>query len=230
MKAEYFPPKEDVILQNDAPTDFYILVTGAVNLVIHKNGLEQVVREAKAGDVFGEVRVLCYKMQLFNVRTKRLSQLLRLNRAVFFNIVQANVRDGTIIMNNLLQHLKELNDPEMEVVLTETENMLAQGGDNLLLHQLLRRGLDPNESNDSERIALHIAASKGYENCVLLLLDCGADPNSRDLPRVWVPKQPKSVAAKHESLWKLPKKKKWQEVSYEVVCETPIVEKKCGSY
>lgn len=30
MKAEYFPPKEDVILQNEAPTDLYILVTGAV--------------------------------------------------------------------------------------------------------------------------------------------------------------------------------------------------------
>ena len=30
MKAEYYPPKEDVILQNEAPTDFYILVSGAV--------------------------------------------------------------------------------------------------------------------------------------------------------------------------------------------------------
>ena len=30
MKVEYFPPKEDVILQNEAPTDFYILFTGAV--------------------------------------------------------------------------------------------------------------------------------------------------------------------------------------------------------
>ncbi|KAG6527871.1 hypothetical protein ZIOFF_010005 [Zingiber officinale] len=28
MKAEYYPPREDVILQNEAPTDFYILVTG----------------------------------------------------------------------------------------------------------------------------------------------------------------------------------------------------------
>ena len=34
MKPEYFPPKEDVILQNEAPTDFYILVTGAV-VIIH---------------------------------------------------------------------------------------------------------------------------------------------------------------------------------------------------
>lgn len=30
MKAEYFPPREDVILQNEAPTDMYILVTGSV--------------------------------------------------------------------------------------------------------------------------------------------------------------------------------------------------------
>ncbi|KAG6503189.1 hypothetical protein ZIOFF_035500 [Zingiber officinale] len=28
MNAEYYPPREDVILQNEAPTDFYILVTG----------------------------------------------------------------------------------------------------------------------------------------------------------------------------------------------------------
>lgn len=30
MKPEYFPPKEDVILQNEAPTDMYIIVSGAV--------------------------------------------------------------------------------------------------------------------------------------------------------------------------------------------------------
>ena len=33
MKPEYFPPKEDVILQNEAPTDFYIRVTGAVVII-----------------------------------------------------------------------------------------------------------------------------------------------------------------------------------------------------
>lgn len=33
MKAEYFPPKEDVILQNEAPTDFYILVTGSAVII-----------------------------------------------------------------------------------------------------------------------------------------------------------------------------------------------------
>ncbi|EYU27297.1 hypothetical protein ABFS82_10G089300 [Erythranthe guttata] len=194
MRAEYFPPKEDVILQNEAPTDFYILATGAVELLVMKNGVEQVVGEAKTGDLCGEIGVLCYRPQLFTVRTKRLSQLLRLNRTTFLNIVQANVGDGTIIMNNLLQHLKETKDPIMEGVLMETETMLARGrmdlpltlcfaalrGDDLLLHHLLKRGLDANESDNIGKTALHIAASQGNENCVLLLLDAGADPNSRD--------------------------------------------------
>ncbi|KAH8482264.1 hypothetical protein H0E87_029646 [Populus deltoides] len=204
MEAEYFPPNEDVILQNEAPTDFYILVTGAV-----------VVGGAKTGDVCGEIGVLCYRPQLFTVRTKRLSQLLRMNRTSFLNIVQANVGDGTIIMNNLLQYLKEQKDPVMEGVFLETTTMLAHGrmelplslciaalrGDDLLLHQLLKRGLDPNEADHNGRSALHIAASKGSENCVLLLLDYGVDPNCRDsegnVP-LW-----EAMLGGHESLTKL---------------------------
>ncbi|KAF7838645.1 potassium channel AKT1-like [Senna tora] len=215
MKAEYFPPKEDVILQNEAPTDFYILVTGAVELVVLKNGVEHVVGEASTGELCGEIGVLCYRPQMFTVRTKRLSQLLRLNRTSFLNIVQANVGDGTIIMNNLLQHLKEVKDPIMEGVLVETENMLARGrmdlplslcfaalrGDDLLLHQLLKRGLDPNESDNNGRTALHIAASKGNENSVMLLLDYGADPNIRDsegnVP-LW-----EAILGRHDSVIKL---------------------------
>ncbi|KAM7263630.1 hypothetical protein ACFE04_001313 [Oxalis oulophora] len=169
MKAEYFPPKEDVILQNEAPTDFYILVSGTVDLVVLKNGAEQVVGEAKTGDICGEIGVLFYRPQ-------------------------ANVGDGTIIMNNLIQHLKDSDDPMMQGILLDMENTMARGrmdlplslcfatarGDDLLLNKLLKRGLDPNESDNDGRTPLHIAASKGNENCVLLLLDFGANPNSRD--------------------------------------------------
>lgn len=66
------------------------------------------------------------------------------------------------------QHLKDIKDPYMEGVLLETEKMLARGrmdlplslcfaairGDDLLLHQLLKRGLDPNESDNNGRTAL----------------------------------------------------------------------------
>lgn len=194
MKAEYFPPKEEVILQNEEPSDFYILVTGEVELLVMKNGVGQVIGEAKPGDICGEIGVLCNRPQPLTVRTKSLTQLLRLNRTTFFDIVQANVGDGTVITNNLLQHLKMLNDPIMEGILVETENMLAQGrmglpitlcfaalrGDEMLLHHLLKRGLDPNEADNDGRIPLHIAAAKGNERCVCLLLDFGADPNIRD--------------------------------------------------
>uniref|UniRef100_M1CU62 Potassium channel n=1 Tax=Solanum tuberosum TaxID=4113 RepID=M1CU62_SOLTU len=215
MKAEYFPPKEDVILQNEAPTDLYILVTGAVDLISHKNGMDQVVGELKMGDVCGEVGVLCCRPQLFNVRTKKVSQLLRLDRSSFFNIVKTNIGDGTIIMNNLLQHLKERRDPMMTAILADIEHMLTQGrmdmplslcfaanrGDDLLLRQLLKKGMDPNESDSNGRTVLHIAASKGSVECILLLLDFGAHPNRKDsegnVP-LW-----DAIVGKHEAVVKL---------------------------
>ncbi|XP_010432708.1 PREDICTED: probable potassium channel AKT5 [Camelina sativa] len=215
MKAEYFPPKEDVILRNEAPTDFYIMVTGAVDIIARVNGVDQVVGEARTGQVFGEVGVLCYRPQLFTVRTKRLSQLLRLNRTAFLNLVQANVGDGAIIMNNLLQHLKDSEDPVMKDILADIELMLAQGkmdlplslcfaadrGDDLLLHHLLKRGSNPNETDTNGRTALHIAASKGNQYCVVLLLEKGADPNIRDsegnVP-LW-----EAISGRHEEIAKL---------------------------
>ncbi|KAK8484883.1 hypothetical protein V6N12_009607 [Hibiscus sabdariffa] len=52
-------------------------------------------------------------------------------------------------------------------------------GDDVLLHQPLKRGFDPNESDNNGRTALHIAASKGSEKCILVLLYHGADPNCK---------------------------------------------------
>ncbi|XP_020259216.1 potassium channel AKT1-like [Asparagus officinalis] len=129
MKAEYFPPREDVILKNEAPTDFYILVTGSVDLIDEKNGVEQVVGEARSGDIFGEIGVLCYKPQLLTARTKKLCQLLRLNRTSFLSIVQSNVGDGTIIMSNLLQYLKEHKDYGTGRILDEVESMLTRASE-----------------------------------------------------------------------------------------------------
>ncbi|XP_019438763.1 PREDICTED: potassium channel AKT1-like [Lupinus angustifolius] len=215
MKAEYFPPKEDIILQNEAPTDFYILVTGVVEIIIENNGVEQVVSEAKTGDVVGEIGVLCYRPQLFTVRTKRLTQLLRLNRTTFISLSRSNVGDGTIIMNNFLQHLHETKDPLMQGVVEETEAMLARGktdlpvsllfasnrGDDILLQRLLKKGSDPNEADKNGRTALHIAASKGSKHCVVLLLEYGADPNTQDFDGsvpLW-----EAMMGRHESVMKL---------------------------
>ncbi|GAB4840614.1 hypothetical protein Ancab_021385 [Ancistrocladus abbreviatus] len=58
MEAEYFPPKEDVILQTEAPTNLYILVSGAVDMITKSNGHEKVVGKVLAGDIFGEIGIL----------------------------------------------------------------------------------------------------------------------------------------------------------------------------
>ncbi|KAG8081456.1 hypothetical protein GUJ93_ZPchr0007g3664 [Zizania palustris] len=110
MNAEYFAPREDIILQNETPADFYIIVTGSVELMQLQNSLEQLVGMAKSGDVIGEIGVLCYRPQLFTARTRSLCQLVRLDRTAFLRIIQSYIADGTIIMNNLIQFIdKSIN-------------------------------------------------------------------------------------------------------------------------
>ncbi|KAJ4703853.1 Potassium channel like [Melia azedarach] len=138
MDAEYFPPKEDVILQNEAPTDLYILVSGAVDLMQYVDGQDQVLGKAVAGDTFGEIGVLCYRPQPFTVRTTELSQILRLNRTSLMNTIQANMEDGRIVMNNLFKKLKGLESLGFEYPNTDPGLILNEwldggptGGGNL---------------------------------------------------------------------------------------------------
>ncbi|XP_021738015.1 potassium channel AKT1-like isoform X2 [Chenopodium quinoa] len=194
VKVEYFPPNEDVILQDEAPTDLYVVVAGAMKLIVRRQGVEEVVKELKSGDVCGELGVVCYRSQPFTVRTKRLCQLLRLNRTVLMNLVQENAGDGQIIMNNLLEHLNIQDHPVMQSLVIDIERMLAQSqidwplgllfatarGNKRLLQLLLERGFNPNERDTEDRIALHIAVANGNENCVAILLAFGADPNIKD--------------------------------------------------
>ncbi|XP_061950579.1 potassium channel KAT3 isoform X2 [Populus nigra] len=47
MKAEYFPPKVEIILQNEIPTEFYILVSGTLDVLVYTNGTEQYMKDLK---------------------------------------------------------------------------------------------------------------------------------------------------------------------------------------
>ncbi|KAL9268744.1 Potassium channel KAT1-like protein [Drosera capensis] len=106
MEAECFPPKEDVVLQNEAPTDLYILVSGSVEMLTNINGNEKVIGKVHAGDVFGEIGILCHRPQPFTVRTSELSQILRLSNTSLMNVFQANKEDRQTVMSNLFLKLK----------------------------------------------------------------------------------------------------------------------------
>ncbi|KAL9363333.1 hypothetical protein Peur_046118 [Populus x canadensis] len=77
MKAEYFPPKVEIILQNEIPTEFYVLVSGAVDVLVYRNGTEQVLSKLVSSDMAGEIGVVFNIPQPFTVRTRRLSQYLK---------------------------------------------------------------------------------------------------------------------------------------------------------
>ncbi|KAK6133586.1 hypothetical protein DH2020_032715 [Rehmannia glutinosa] len=138
MEAEYYPPREDVILQNEAPTDAYILVSGAVDFIAKINGHDQIIGKASTGEMFGEIGVLCEKPQPFGVRTTEVSQILRLNKITFLNILRANAEDERIVMNNLFQKLK----------LWKCFNIEGQGDPSLILKNCLNCNGHPEESNN----------------------------------------------------------------------------------
>ncbi|CAN6912908.1 unnamed protein product [Brassica oleracea] len=106
IDAEYFPPREDVILQNEAPTELYILVSGAVDFTAYIDGENQVQDKAVVGDAFGEIGVLCSTPQPFTVRTTELSQILRISKKSLMSAMRAHIEDGRIIMNNLFMKLR----------------------------------------------------------------------------------------------------------------------------
>lgn len=104
MKAEYIPPREDVIIQNEAPDDVYIIVSGEVEIIeCDPMEKEQVVGVLHACDIFGEVGALCCRPQSYIYRTKTLSQLLRLKTTALIEAMQTKQPDNVSILKNFLQ-------------------------------------------------------------------------------------------------------------------------------
>nr|CAB3473736.1 unnamed protein product [Digitaria exilis] len=182
MKAEYFPPREDVILQNEAPTDFYILVTGSAELIELQNGAEQASPLLLLEWLSQEM--LLEKLGFFATALNYLQ--FEQNRYASFSLLKQQ-KDNSVMVG----------------VLKEIENMLAGGrldlpitlcfavtrGDDLLLHQLLKRGLDPNESDNNGHTALVYyegkvplweALCEKHAAVVELLVKSGANLSSGD--------------------------------------------------
>ncbi|KAK6140826.1 hypothetical protein DH2020_025433 [Rehmannia glutinosa] len=131
MRAEYYPPKVDIVIQNEIPTDFYIIVSGAVDVLTYKNGMEQFLSKLESPSMFGEIGVIFNIPQPFTVRTKRLSQVIRISHNHFKQLVEPLNEDGKIIVSNYLQynptnvsesqHLKGLKEDELKEMPFVTE-------------------------------------------------------------------------------------------------------------
>ncbi|KAL5227927.1 hypothetical protein ABZP36_016192, partial [Zizania latifolia] len=126
MEAEYYPPREVVILQNEAPMDVYILVSGAVEERIEIDGTEKVQKVLYGGEIFGEIGVLCNIPQPCSFHATKVSQLLRLNTTVLKNIIKENNDARKNILNNLCQQKINLDHRFSTEVMEKSIHMLHQ--------------------------------------------------------------------------------------------------------
>ncbi|XP_058091178.1 potassium channel AKT2 isoform X3 [Magnolia sinica] len=164
MKAEYIPPREDVIMHNEAPDNVYIVVSGEVEIIACDMEAERVVGTLRRRDIFGEISALCRKPQHFTYRTKTLCQLLRLKSSTLIEAMQAN-EENIVILKNFLQHHRELKDLSIEDLLMKSrehddliipQNLLtvAATGNSAFLEELLREGMVPNIRDSEGRTPL----------------------------------------------------------------------------
>ncbi|TYI95093.1 hypothetical protein E1A91_D02G253300v1 [Gossypium mustelinum] len=214
MKAEYLPPREDVIMQNEAPDDVYIIVSGEVEIINCDMEREMVVGTLQSGDMFGETCALCCRPQRFTYRTKTLSQLLRLKTTDLIESMQTKHEDNVAIFKNLLQHNKRLKDLKIGDLAEEggeeddepkniTINLLnaADIGNAAFLDELLKARLDPDIGDSKGRTPLHIAATKGHEDCVLVLLKHACNVHLQDMngnTSLW-----NAISSKHHSIFRV---------------------------
>ncbi|XP_009614130.1 potassium channel AKT2/3 [Nicotiana tomentosiformis] len=193
MKAEYIPPREDVIMQNESPDEVYIIVSGEVEMIECEMENEQVVWTFKSGDMLGEVGAFCCRPQSYTYRTKTLSQLLKIRTTSLIEAMKTRQEDNIIMIKNFLQHHKKLRDLKLGDLFHEvgaengdpnmSVNLLtvASTGNATFLEELLKARLDPDIGDAQGRTPLHIAASKGHEECVMVLLRHGCNIHLRDV-------------------------------------------------
>ncbi|KAF2293847.1 hypothetical protein GH714_005101 [Hevea brasiliensis] len=77
----------------------------------------------------------------------------------------------------------------------------ASAGNAAFLEELLRAKLDPDIGDSKGRTPLHIAASKGHEDCVLALLRHGCNIHLRDVngnTALW-----EALSSKHQSVFRI---------------------------
>ncbi|KAF7842733.1 potassium channel AKT2/3 isoform X1 [Senna tora] len=213
MKAEYIPPREDVIMQNEAAEDVYIIVSGEVEIIDSEMDKEKVLGTLQIGDMFGEDGALCCRPQSFTFRTKTLTQLLRLKTDDLTDVMQTKKEDNKKMLKNFLQHFKQLKEVSMrdlEVVQSGeeedpnmAENLLtaATTGNAAFLEELLKAGLDPEVGDSKGKTPLHIAALNGHEECVKVLLNHACNTHKKDIngnTALW-----DAIESKHYSIFRM---------------------------
>ncbi|XP_009147314.1 potassium channel SKOR isoform X1 [Brassica rapa] len=193
LHEEFFLPGEVIMEQGSVVDQLYFVCHGVLEEIgTAKDGSEEIVSLLQPDNSFGEISILCNIPQPYTVRVSELCRVLRLDKQSFMNILEIYFHDGRRILNNLLEgkesngRIKQLeSDITFHISKQEAElalklNSAAFYGDLYQLKSLIRAGADPNKTDYDGRSPLHLAASRGYEDITLYLIQESVDVNIKD--------------------------------------------------
>ncbi|KAL5656129.1 hypothetical protein ACJX0J_035448, partial [Zea mays] len=111
MRAEYFPPQADIILQKVTTTACYIIVSGSADvLTTADDGTEKLVMKIGPHGMAGEMGVILGVPQPFSVRSRRLTQALCISNSHLLGILRSNTADANTVCANFVKQLKSLKE------------------------------------------------------------------------------------------------------------------------
>ncbi|KAF8678498.1 hypothetical protein HU200_046252 [Digitaria exilis] len=111
--TECFPPKADIVLQKETSTDCYIIVSGSVDvLTTADDGTDRLVMKAGPHRMAGEIGVIFGIPQPFTVRSRRLTQVVRISQNHLVQMLRSNTADADTVYANFVQYLKSLKQQD----------------------------------------------------------------------------------------------------------------------
>jgi len=107
IDTRHVPKGEEVVLQTDESTDLYIILKGAVRVILsNSNGKECFLRRLGKGDFFGEMSFVDGKPRSASIFAEKKSDLAVLSRPMIYQALQKEPAFAFKLIESLVERLR----------------------------------------------------------------------------------------------------------------------------
>jgi CRP/FNR family transcriptional regulator, cyclic AMP receptor protein len=101
---------EVIVRQGDVGDCMYVVQSGAVEVVMQRDGKEVPLRRLAKGDVFGEMSLFDREVRSATVRARGEARLLTVDKVTFFSRVHEDPTLAFHIVKTMARRIRELSD------------------------------------------------------------------------------------------------------------------------